>query len=114
MHQIHTAALDKQNKREMWETIIAEYEQLEISQRRFCEERGIKMDLFCYHYGRYKQRIKSQSQEKMSFISAFSPSKMHGDELRLIVRQDFEVHIPRDFDAQHLIKVLQTLRQVSC
>jgi hypothetical protein len=114
MHRVHTAKLDRKSKHHLWQTIIAEYEQLKISQRQFCNERAIKMDLFCYHYRCHKQKTKNQPQEKISFIPAVLPPGNHSDELRLVVRQNFELHIPIAFDTQHLIKVLQVLGEVSC
>jgi len=116
MHKLHSDDLTVSQSKDLWTHVIAEYEQCDISQKQFCQERQIKLDTFYYKYGAYKKRLRLQqvNNQPISFIPLIKKADKQQENFCITTSTGFKLNIPQTFDEAQLLRILNILSQVSC
>ncbi len=105
---------DEQNKRrDQWRKIIHEYLQSGMTQKAFCEQRGLSLPQLVYYNGQFK--VGKISSENASFV----PVKMTiqdktkaASEIKLSLPNGFQCTFPSYTDTAQIKKLVEVL--LSC
>jgi hypothetical protein len=102
-----------ENKKEIWEARIKEWEASGLSKALFCKKRSLSKSSFWKWYGRLAENFKK---DKFSFI----PIKIKKGEIELssplliLLKGDIKIAIPKDVNASTLKMLLETLGVLPC
>lgn len=100
---------------EYWRKVIQEWRGSGLSQRRFCEDRGISFSSFCY----WRRRLREEGEGESS--SPFIPV-----EIRPLARSPYptpyevrlesgiRIRVPFDFDSDSLLRLIGLLQGEQC
>ena len=101
----------KKRGKEYWRGVFGEWSESGLSQRLFCEERGISFSTFCYWRRQLREENEVESQ------SVFIPVEIK-DPLQSRRPSQYEVHleagirirVPFDFERESLVRLIGLLR----
>ena len=117
MKELSPLALDKEvtkkQKCQQWEAIIKDYGKSCLTQRAFCEERGIKYHNFSYHLSEYRRRQSKKSD--VSFVPVkFSQENTPQATLSLSFPNGYSLTFPHSLPAKQLGALLSEIRKIGC
>lgn len=97
-----------------WKSLIAEQENSELSQKDFCNQRGLVLSQFVYYRCSYKNKDKNIQTIKPA--PALKPVKIIGNEphgdIRLSLPNGFQCSFPCSLDLNQLRRLVEVL--LSC
>lgn len=105
----------KKSGREYWRRVLKEWSSSGLSQRGFCEDRGISLSSFCY----WRRRLRVEGEEVSP--SPFIPVEVRGGtmlpqptpfEVRL--RNGIRIRVPADFESDSLLRLIGLLEGDRC
>jgi len=103
-------------KKAYWREVFEEWSSSGISQRQFCEERGIAYSTFCYWRG---QVLRDRGEEITSSLFlpvevkppvASSPSQ----DYEVCLENGVRIRVPPDFEGDSLLRLIRLLRSGEC
>lgn len=97
-----------------WRTLIDEQEKSGLSQSEFCRQHNIVFSQFCYYRGILKANDHSRSKKPELFSPVqFKKSETKlSDEIKIILPNGFQCHLPVSIDSLQLKKLMEVL--LSC
>jgi hypothetical protein len=100
----------KKDGREYWWGVFEEWSSSGLSQRRFCEERGISFSTFCY----WRRRLRGDNEvESPPFIPVevrSPPQSSHASQYEVRLEDGVRIRVPFDFERESLIRLIGLLR----
>lgn len=104
---------EKQQRRNKWHRIVEEYLQSGISQKAFCEQRGLSLPQLVYYYGKFK--ISNSPTASASFVPvkvALQDKASAPSEIKLSLPNGFQCCFPSHTDATQIKRLIEVL--LSC
>ena len=111
MHRIHTEKLSLAERKQIWQEILKVFDESGgLGSKKFCEQHGIKYDLFAYHLTRHRR--KQREQQQPTFIPVeIQRQKEASIHLRW---HDMEIDFPADFAPNQLAVIIKTIGAMPC
>lgn len=105
---------EKQQRRDKWRRLVDEYLQSGISQKAFCEQRGLSLPQLVYYHGKFKRENSPQA-----VTSGFVPVKIQRpekssemSEIKLSLPNGFQCTFPSYIDTVQIKRLVEAL--LSC
>lgn len=102
MHPIHTEKLSFSQRQTLWLEIFEAFEKSGLTQRAFCQEHQIKLDLFSYHRCNYRRKAQQSA-------SAFVPVELPAiDTAHISIRwHNAEITVPSTANLTHVLQAIK-------
>lgn len=93
----------EESKSSKWQRLFSEYESSGVSQRSFCEQRGLKLSTFSY----WRSALNRQAPEAGEFVELASIRVSEPLEVKLL--SGAVIRVPKAFDPASLKSLLEVL-----
>lgn len=105
---------EKSNRYLQWEALIEEQEKSGITQKAFCEQRGLTLSQFVYYRGKIRLKKPHDHSEVPSFASVqIQPSTLRSSsEVRVLLPNGFQCYFPCQLDISSIKRFMEAL--LSC
>lgn len=103
MHRIHSDELDLDEKRALWDEILADYDKSNLSASAFCRKHKIKLQNFTYH------KIKYDKNKLRKFIPVGDHTEIDTLEIKrvIVATGKLTIHLPVDLEPYELAKIIK-------
>lgn len=105
----------KKSRSDYWRGVLEKWSACGLSQRRFCEERGISLSTFCYWRRRLRERSESGATSTFIPVEIKRPRRGIGFsyyEIRL--ESGARIRVPFDFESDSLLRLIGLLDGGRC
>lgn len=106
-------AIRKKSGREYWRGVFEEWSAGGLSQRVFCEGRGIALSSFCY----WRRRLREEGESSSLFVPVeIRPSVRLTSSSAYEVRLEsgIRIRVPADFESDSLVRLIGLLEGDRC
>lgn len=104
---------DKHQRRDKWQRIIEEYLQSGISQKAFCEQRGLSLPQLVYYYGKFKPSKSTTANASFVPVKVAVHDKAPvASEIKLSLPNGFQCSFPSHTEATQIKRLIEVL--LSC
>lgn len=105
----------KKSGQEHWCRVLKEWSTSGLSQRGFCENRGISLSSFCY----WRRRLRAEAEEAP--MSPFIPVEirpparsLHPSPYEVRLENGIRIRVPSDFESDSLLRLIELLQGDRC
>ena len=102
MHPIHTEKLSLSQRQAIWLEIFQAFEKCGLTQRAFCQQNQIRLDLFSYHWCKHIRKVK---QSTPAFVPVELPA-INGTHIS-IRWHDAEICVPPNANLCHVLQAIR-------
>ncbi|MCA9413976.1 MAG: hypothetical protein KC944_22370 [Candidatus Omnitrophica bacterium] len=101
----------KKSGRDHWRGVFEEWSASGLSQRGFCEERGISFSTFCYWRRRLRGESEVESQSPFIPVEIKDPLQpRHPSQYEVYLEGGIRIRVPSDFESESLSRLVGLLR----
>ena len=100
---------------EYWRGVIREWLASGVSQRGFCEDRGMSFSTFCYWRRRLREEGGSESSSHFIPVEVSSPVRLTGPSAyEVCLESGIRIRVPSDFEGDALLRLIGLLQGDRC
>lgn len=104
---------ENQQRRDKWRVIIEEYLQSSLTQKAFCEQRGLSLPQLVYYHSQFRTTKTSTSDASFMPVKISNRDKMAvATEIKLSLPNGFQCVFPTNTDATQIKQLIEVL--LSC
>ena len=102
MHPVHTEKLSLSQRQAIWIKIFEAFEKSGLTQKAFCQQQQIKLDLFSYHLCK---RRRNAQQSTPTFVPVEIPAI---NTTHITIRwYDAEINVPLTANLSHVLQAIK-------
>jgi hypothetical protein len=101
----------RRRSREEANRLAADYEESGLTQREFCEQRGVSLKALVRYLARYRREQRGKNQRPQWVAVEVGAKRGDVAELSIVLAGGRRIEISRGFDVETLLRVVEALEQ---
>lgn len=112
LHAVHTGKLTPAEKRVQWSSLLDELKQSNMTQKQFCEIKGLKLHMLTYYLKQHRKKDSTNNVQK--FVPIEIKPEVNHAYYKLKISNIIELDVPSHLPPNQIAELISHIRMSLC